>query len=122
MSQFTFYDGIDCSSYKTRNSGETSATRYFPADLLFEQNLSQGRKFYHNEWTIVSLDIVLGLIGGFVGLVWSSLDLSLGSYESFKFKEALISEAYSTTDCSRMQQDGQPDNAADAKDDLTKSL
>ena len=36
----------------------------------------------------------MGILGGFTGLIWSSLDLTLGGYESFKFTSSLISEIY----------------------------
>ena len=52
----------------------------------------------------MSLDIALGLIGGFVGLIWDLLGFFLGSYNEFKFRTALINEIYSTTEKGRMFQ------------------
>ena len=69
-----------------------------------------------------SIDILLGLIGGFVGLIWDLLGYTLGGYESFKFSTALISEIYSTTNHSRMKRDSVPENHEDAQADMRKSL
>ena len=51
----------------------------------------QSRAYTETEWTVKSLDLVLGLIGGFVGLIWDSLGFVFGGYESFKLGEALTS-------------------------------
>ena len=69
-----------------------------------------------------SFDVLLGLIGGFVGLIWGLLVYTLGGYESFKFSTALISEIYSTTDHTRMVRDSVPENHVDAHADMRKSL
>ena len=44
-----------------------------------------------------SLDTVLGVVGGFVGLIWSSLNLVLGGYEAFKLENSLIGAIYPTS-------------------------
>ena len=62
------------------------------------------------EWSVNSVDILLGLIGGFIGLIWDLLDLSFRPYESFKFGTALISEIYTTTSRSRMTTGKEPNN------------
>ena len=41
----------------------------------------QAREVYDEEWAIESLDIVLGLVGGFTGLLWTALAILLGGYE-----------------------------------------
>ena len=89
---------------------------------IFTQFLVQDRSYLVTTWSVQSLDIVLGLIGGFVGLIWGLLGYSLGGYESFKFSTALISEIYSTTDKSRMRRDLVPTTHADACTDLKKGL
>ena len=60
------------------------------------------------------MDIILGLIGGFIGLIWDLLDLSFGNYESFKYGTALISELYTTTARSRMTSGKEPSNLEEA--------
>ena len=57
---------------------------------MFSNGLLQNKRKIQTEWTITSFDLVLGLIGGFVGLIWDSLGFLLGNYESFKFNTAII--------------------------------
>ena len=64
----------------------------------------------------------MGLIGGFVGLIWDSLGFLLGDYESFKFNTAIIGEIYSTSKAHRMKDGEEPDNLNDAMDDLNNCL
>ena len=94
---------------------------YYRSDTtynVFTHILLQDRSYYEITWSVNSLDIVLGLIGGFVGLIWDLLGYSLGGYESFKFSTALISEIYTTTDRSRMKPDSVPETHEDAHADL----
>ena len=64
----------------------------------------------------------MGLIGGFIGLIWDTLGYFLGNYESFKFNAALIGEIYSTTEARRMKTGGEPNNLDDAMNDLNNCL
>ena len=57
----------------------------------------QANEVYEEEWVIQSLDIVLGLVGGFTGLLWSVTAMIIGGYESFKFESSLIGALYSTS-------------------------
>ena len=50
----------------------------------------------------------MGLIGGFIGLIWDTLGLTLRGYESFKFTSSFIGEIYTTTDSQRMKRGGDP--------------
>ena len=81
-----------------------------PYELLFVQGLVQNRKYTEIQWTITSLDIVMGLIGGFIGLIWDTLGLTLKGYESFKFSSSFIGEIYSTTESQRMKRGAEPSN------------
>ena len=40
--------------------------------------------------------MVLGVVGGFAGLLWSLLAFSLGEYERFSFQNTLIRDLYPT--------------------------
>ena len=71
---------------------------------------------------MLSLDTLLGLIGGFVGLIWSVVTYGLGGYEEFRFIQEIISEVYSTTDQERMVPDKEPTDYEAARKDLTRSL
>ena len=70
--------------------------------------IGQSRLYYHNVWTRTSFDTILGLIGGFVGLIWLFTTWILGGYEQFRFNQEIISEIYSTTDATRMMADIEP--------------
>jgi len=49
------------------------------------------------DWSINSLDLVLGLVGGLSGIVWGFLLLVFGGYESFKLENSLIGSVYPTS-------------------------
>ena len=48
-------------------------------------------------WAINSLDLVLGLVGGLSGILWSGLFLVFGGYETFKLENSLIGAVYPTS-------------------------
>ena len=77
--------------------------------------MSQSRKYYTQKWARTSLELILGLIGGFIGLVWQLLAYMLGGYETFRFKQELISEAYTTTTPERMKADHEPGDYDEAR-------
>ena len=52
---------------------------------------------YTEDWVIDSLDVVLGLVGGFTGLLWAALSILLGGYETFKLENSLIGAVYPTS-------------------------
>ena len=56
----------------------------------------QSRRVNELSWSINSLDLVLGVIGGLSGLIWSLLAMVFGGYESFKYQNSLISAVYPT--------------------------
>ena len=60
-------------------------------------NYTQARQVYEMDVAIQSLDIVLGLVGGFTGLLWSALAILLGGYETFKLENSLIGAVYPTS-------------------------
>jgi hypothetical protein len=85
-------------------------------------NLVQSRGYQTAQWSIVSFDLTLGVIGGFTGLIWEMLTYLLGGYESFKFNKSVIEEIYTTTDRSRMRQGHEPESMEQAQSDLRKAL
>ena len=44
----------------------------------------------------MSLDVLLGLVGGLSAVVFGALNLFLGSYQQFKYENSLIGSIYST--------------------------
>ena len=49
------------------------------------------------EWSISSLDIVLGLVGGFSSICWSFLAIILERYQTFKYENSLIGSIFPTS-------------------------
>ena len=52
---------------------------------------------YDTEWAIKSLDIILGLVGGFIGFLWALLSILIESFEVFKLETSLIRMIYPTS-------------------------
>ena len=52
---------------------------------------------YDIEWAIKSLDIILGLVGGFIGFLWALLSILIESFEVFKLETSLIRMIYPTS-------------------------
>ena len=115
MSQFSgLYDGDDCTTYSiVRTERVTYDSSKDPVDI-YHEIFTQNRAFLDTEWSTVSLDAILGLIGGIVALIWGLLDIVFGDYQSFKFSTALISEIYSTTAQERMMTQNVPESKEDA--------
>ena len=71
MSQFSgFYSGHDCTTYsKVSTERVTYDTINDPSALYYEEFI-QDRAYEATKWSILSLDLALGLIGGLVALIW----------------------------------------------------
>ena len=54
----------------------------------------QAREYTEVVWAIYSLDLILGLVGGFTGIIWMGLGLMIAPYEDFKFQASLIGSVY----------------------------
>lgn len=122
LGQFGDLFGTDCETYQVVNTETVSIFSNELSDPVFSQVVIQDRSYLETSWTVNSVDILLGLIGGFIGLIWDLLNRFLGGYESFAFSTALISEIYSTTDSSRMKKGKVPENLQDAQEDLKKGV
>ena len=125
LSQFgQVYDGDDCSSLspveweikEIRDLSQLDKDEDLETHLAM-YTISQSRKYYENEWTVTSFDMVIGNLGGFSGLVWSVIVLIVGPYEAFKYSASLVSEIYPT----KKSQVGRQ-NINDAKSDLKDGL
>lgn len=79
----------------------------------------QDRHYSETEWTVRSIDIVLGIIGGFIGLIWDLLGFSLGGYQSYKFNMAMMNETYSTREAGEGHE---PNDVEQAHDDLKRGV
>ena len=76
----------------------------------------QSRLQYNVEWSVTTIDAVLGTVGGFVGLIWGALALVLGGYESFKLENSLIGAVYPTSPQGREDSDSDSDSSDDKND------
>ena len=123
MTQFdAIFSGQDCSTYEVASNLRYATARGTIVNELVDYALYQAREYSESEWGVDSLDILLGVIGGFTGLIWDLLDYLLGGYQSFRFTSSLIGEIYSTTASERMRSGAEPDNGDDAMADFHKSL
>ena len=57
----------------------------------------QSRKQEDLTFSINSLDITLGLVGGLSGIIWAIMELVAGGYESFTFENSMIGSIYPTS-------------------------
>ena len=51
--------------------------------ISLQFNFGQSLKVIYNEWSIFSLNNILGLVGGIAGILWMVLGFILGGYEAF---------------------------------------
>ena len=79
--------------------------------------LVQSRAQQQITWAISSLDLILGLVGGFTAIIWSSLAFAIGPYEEFKFNNSVVGSIYPTSP--QRDEDEPPiDNSKDANEAL----
>ena len=92
---------IDFSTEFTTYTVERTTPRLIPAEqgvyASYEVRWVQAPEQYHEIWAVESIDIVLGLVGGFSGILWSLLAILFGGYETFKLENSLIGAVYPTS-------------------------
>ena len=73
-----------------------------------------GRNQVSQKWTVKSLNLVLGQIGGYTSLLWMVITFVMSGYEAHKFRTSLIRHIYVATEsgpeadpCSSRQQSEQ---------------
>ena len=71
MSQFSgFHSGNDCTTYsKVSTERITYQNGSNPVSLYYEI-FAQDRAYEDTKWSILSLDLAFGLIGGLIALIW----------------------------------------------------
>ena len=90
--------GDSFENYKVENERQRKSTPTgTERDYVFKQVLKQSRVVHKQTWAYESLDLVLGLVGGLAGVVWSVLSYLLGDYEQFKYQNSLIGKIYPTS-------------------------
>ena len=60
-------------------------------------HLEQSRETGTITWTVKSLNMVVGQIGGYVVLIWLIINFLFDGYESFKFTNSVIGRVYACT-------------------------
>lgn len=58
-------------------------------------NFGQSRQFTEIEVSVDSLDLILGLIGGYTAILWGVSGFFLANYEGFKRDNSLVGAVYS---------------------------
>ena len=71
--------------------GEASTTPNIP---VFQMTMPRSNRSVHIEYTVATLDLMLGIIGGFASLIWSVMSLCLGGYEEFWMQTSLLENFY----------------------------
>lgn len=90
-------------------------------DAVLKVICVQSRRITNIEWSIQSIDIILGLVGGVSGIIWAALGLLIAPYEDFKFNNSLIGMIYPTAP---MPDENEPpiDNRKQATDQLEQTV
>ena len=61
---------------------------------VFQTQYELGNQKFKQEYDIQTLDMILGVIGGFAGLVWQFFGLITADYEEFKKNVSLLKSFY----------------------------
>lgn len=77
----------------------------------------QSTKQTQITWSIVSLDLILGLVGGITSIIWATLGLILAPYEEFRFNLSLAGSVYPTS-----PQKDEDEAPIDSRKEATESL
>ena len=72
------------SDYKT-DTVLNSVLSDYSSKVLYECKLVQSRIYFETTWAINSLDLILGLVGGFTAMIWATLAMAISNYEDFSF-------------------------------------
>ena len=83
--------------YKVDTQQTSRLNNYSNTDSFFVSQIVQARKQTQLTWSINSLDLILGLVGGFTSIIWAFLGLIIAPYEDFKFQNSLIGSIYPTS-------------------------
>ena len=100
--QFYLFKWLDTSAISLFDFSETFETYgqkqpqtiYYYEDSKLTILWEQSRERPIIQFTVQSLDIVLGLVGGLSSIVWGFLAIIFGDYETFKLQNSLIGAIY----------------------------
>ena len=57
----------------------------------------QGRNYSMTKWTVRSLNLVLGQLGGYTSLIWMVTTFLMSGFENHRFRTSLVSQIYLCT-------------------------
>ena len=63
----------------------------------FTYSYQQARQIFKITWSVKSLNVVIGQIGGYTALLWMLVKFLFNDYENFKFSNSLIGQVYTST-------------------------
>ena len=78
------------------------------------------RKNVTTQWSIDSIDLILGFIGGMSEVIWIIVSFMLGSYLNFHYESSMIRNFYGSSKV-HMNSDT-PTDTKSAQDDVKKSI
>ena len=78
--------------YETFKSKRTDS-----ADPLFQYDVMQSRKRYKTTYAVVSLDMILGMVGGITSVIWGMLAILISPYQDFALQQSLLGSIYPTS-------------------------
>ena len=89
--------GTSLADYKVNDSQSTMLNNFQNTKPIFVAEIVQSRKQNEVTWSINSLYLILGLVGGFTSIIWGFLGMVITPYEDFKFNNSLIGSIYPTS-------------------------
>ena len=78
---------------------------------IYTSFIVQSKSYVKSTWSIQSLDLILGLVGGISSIIWSIFGMAISPYEAFKFQASLIGSIYPTSP--QPDDDGQDEDGFD---------
>ena len=84
-------------SYYSEQTNPTSITLRNHAPNTFFVSFFQGRNYAMTKWTVRSLNVVLGQLGGYTALVWMVTTFLISGFEAHRFRASLIRSIYLCT-------------------------
>ena len=63
-------------------------------DWTVSITFSQSREFTESEISVDSVDLILGLLGGYTAILWGVSEYFMSGYSDFKFFNSLIGSVY----------------------------
>ena len=86
----------------------------------FRTTFTQSRKNITTQWSIDSIDLILGFIGGMSEVIWAILGMLMASYLTFHFESGMIRNFYGV---SKMHPGSDPPNSNElAEQEVKKSI